>query len=96
VPSRRDVDRPVLIGFAAETHDVLAHARQKLDRKNVDLIVANDVSAPGAGFDADTNLATLVSRDRTEEVALQSKSGVASRILDHVETLLAADVTRSR
>ena len=96
LPSRRANDRPVLIGFAAETHDVVAHARQKLERKNADLIVANDVSVAGVGFDGDTNAVTLVSRDGAEEVPLQSKSGVASRILDRAEALLTRDVTRSR
>ena len=96
LPSRRQGDSPVLIGFAAETHDVVAHARQKLERKAVDLIVANDVSQEGAGFDADTNAVTLVTRDGTEEVPLQSKSAVASRILDRVESLLTRDVSRVR
>ncbi|MBA3269015.1 MAG: bifunctional phosphopantothenoylcysteine decarboxylase/phosphopantothenate--cysteine ligase CoaBC, partial [Acidobacteria bacterium] len=87
LPSRRE-DRPVLIGFAAETHDVAAHARQKLDRKKVDLIVANDVSQPGVGFDSDTNAVTFVSREGVEDIALQTKSAVASRILDRVEMFL--------
>jgi phosphopantothenoylcysteine decarboxylase/phosphopantothenate--cysteine ligase len=94
--SRRQGDSPVLIGFAAETHDVVAHARQKLERKAVDLIVANDVLREGAGFDADTNAVTLVTRDGAEEVPLQSKSAVASRILDRVESLLTRDVSRVR
>jgi phosphopantothenoylcysteine decarboxylase/phosphopantothenate--cysteine ligase len=94
--SRRDSDRPVLVGFAAETHDVRSHARLKLERKNADVIVANDVSAPGAGFDGDTNAVTLVSGDGVEEVPLQSKAAVASRILDRVEALLTRNVSRSR
>ena len=52
LPSRREHDRPLLVGFAAETHDVVAHARQKLERKNVDLIVANDVSRQAWGSTA--------------------------------------------
>jgi phosphopantothenoylcysteine decarboxylase / phosphopantothenate---cysteine ligase len=96
LPSRRANDRPVLIGFAAETHDVVAHAKQKLERKNLDLIVANDVSAAGVGFDGDTNAVTLVSRDGVEDVPLRSKSDVASRILDRAEALLTRDVSRSR
>jgi phosphopantothenoylcysteine decarboxylase/phosphopantothenate--cysteine ligase len=88
--SRRDTSRPLLVGFAAETHDVVAHARQKLDRKAVDLVVANDVSQPGVGFDVATNAVTLVSRDGLEEVPLQQKTAVASRILDRVEALLSA------
>ena len=53
LPSRAAARRPMLIGFAAETHDLHAHAREKLDRKGIDLIVANDVSQPGVGFDGD-------------------------------------------
>jgi phosphopantothenoylcysteine decarboxylase / phosphopantothenate---cysteine ligase len=94
--TRRASGRPVLIGFAAETHDLLAHARQKLERKQVDLIVANDVATPGAGFDADTNAVTLVSHEGLEDVPLQSKSAVAARILDRVEGLLTRDVSRAR
>ena len=77
--SRREAGRPVLVGFAAETHDVVAHAKDKLERKGVDLIVANDVSRPGVGFDGDTNAVTLVTSDGVEEVPLQSKSGIASQ-----------------
>jgi phosphopantothenoylcysteine decarboxylase / phosphopantothenate---cysteine ligase len=97
--SRRSAGTPLLVGFAAESHDVVTHARQKLERKNVDLIVANDISAPGAGFDASTNAVTLVTRDGLEEVPLQQKTAVAARILDRVEAMLAsrnADVARSR
>ena len=60
LPSRRD-GRPVLVGFAAETHDVIDHARGKLRRRGADLIVANDVSRPDAGFEVDTNAVTIVS-----------------------------------
>ncbi len=97
--SRRSTGTPLLVGFAAESHDVVSHARQKLERKNVDLIVANDISAPGAGFDVDTNAVTLVSRDGNEDIPLQQKTAVASRILDRVEAMItarSADVTRSR
>jgi phosphopantothenoylcysteine decarboxylase/phosphopantothenate--cysteine ligase len=87
LPGRIDAARPILVGFAAETHDVLAHAQGKLERKGVDLIVANDVSHPGAGFDADTNAVTLVTAEGIEDVPLQSKSAVASRILDRIETI---------
>jgi phosphopantothenoylcysteine decarboxylase/phosphopantothenate--cysteine ligase len=96
MPSRRTAERPVLVGFAAETHDVIARAKQKLERKSVDLIVANDVSRAGVGFDVDTNAVTLVTRDSADEVPLQSKSAVASRILDRVESLLTRDVSRVR
>ena len=94
--SRRNGARRVLVGFAAETHDVVAHARQKLERKVVDLIVANDVSRPGVGFDGDTNAVALVTTDGVEDVPLQSKTAVAARILDRVESLLTHDVSRAR
>jgi phosphopantothenoylcysteine decarboxylase/phosphopantothenate--cysteine ligase len=87
LPSRREAGRPVLVGFAAETHDLIAHAQGKLARKNVDLIVANDVSRPGVGFEGDTNAVTLVTAEGVEEVPLQSKSAVAGRILDRIETI---------
>jgi phosphopantothenoylcysteine decarboxylase/phosphopantothenate--cysteine ligase len=88
LPSRA-AGRPVLVGFAAETHDVVAHAREKLVRKRVDLIVANDVARADAGFEVETNAVTLVSAHATDEVGLQSKEGVAGRILDRVEPLLS-------
>ncbi len=87
LPSRRDAKRPLLVGFAAETHDVVAHARGKLERKSVDLIVANDVSRAGAGFDADSNAVTLITPNGAEELPLQSKTAIASHILDRIETI---------
>ena len=79
---------PVLVGFAAETQDVVARAREKRARKKIDLIVANDVSQPGQGFDADTNAVTIVSDGGDEQVPLQSKARIAGVILDRVEQLL--------
>ncbi len=73
-----------LVGFAAETTDVVAHATAKLARKNADLVVANDVSAPGAGFEHDTNAVTLVSASATTNLALMDKRAVARAILDAV------------
>lgn len=83
--------RQVMVGFAAETQDMVDHARQKLERKHLDLIVANDVSAPDAGFAVDTNRVTLIPRVGDIEVLpLLSKDEVADRILDRVAALLAA------
>jgi phosphopantothenoylcysteine decarboxylase/phosphopantothenate--cysteine ligase len=82
--------RPMLIGFAAETSDVVERARAKRTRKKLDMIVANDVSAADRGFDATTNEVTLISQEGEEVVPLQSKERVAARILDRVETLLSA------
>lgn len=82
--------RRILVGFAAETHDLVANARKKLQRKNLDLMVANDVSQPGAGFDADTNVVKILdTKGGVDELALQSKGSVADRILDRVVALLA-------
>lgn len=85
---------PVLVGFAAETEQVVARARAKREHKQVDLIVANDVSRGDAGFDVETNAVTLVGATLTEELPLQSKSRVAEAILDRVEPLLAARAVR--
>jgi len=80
----------ILVGFAAETDHVAENARKKLSAKNADLIVANDVSAEGAGFDLETNVVTLFSRDN-RELALprMTKREVAQRILDEVLRLRA-------
>jgi len=73
----------VLVGFAAETENLLANARRKLEEKNVDLLVANDVTRPGAGFGADTNLVKLIYRDgRVVDLPLMKKTELAHRILD--------------
>ena len=80
--------RPVLVGFAAETQDAVARGRRKLEAKQVDLVVANDVTQPGAGFEHETNAVTLVSREGDVAVPLQAKTGVAERILDRVVALL--------
>ena len=87
MPSRQE-RRPILIGFAAETRDVVAYARGKLTDKGADLIVANDVSRADAGFDVATNAVTLVDAGGVEEVPLQAKTAVAAKILDRVEQLL--------
>ena len=76
-----------LVGFAAETEKVTEHAMAKLEKKHLDLIVANDVTAAGAGFNVDTNIATLITKDGLEERPLQSKRALADDILDKVLTL---------
>jgi phosphopantothenoylcysteine decarboxylase/phosphopantothenate--cysteine ligase len=86
---------PLLVGFAAETEDVVARAAEKLRRKHLDLIVANDVSRGDAGFDVTTNAVTIVSADETEPIPLQPKARIAAIVLDRVERLLAADVAAS-
>ena len=89
MPSRAS-GTPVLVGFAAETGDAVAKARAKRAKKDVDLIVANDVSQPGVGFDTDTNAVTLVSAAFERAVPLQSKDRVAAAILDRIEELMHA------
>lgn len=81
----------LVIGFAAETDNVLANAREKLKTKNLDAIVANDVTQTGAGFDTPTNEVTILSRDRKApiHVPLIAKTNVASIILDEVVRLRA-------
>lgn len=87
---RAGAARPMLVGFAAQTGDPLPAARRKLTAKRADLIAANDVSAEGSGFDVDTNQVTFVSHDDVEALPMMSKSGVASRLLDRVERVLAS------
>ncbi len=78
----------VLVGFAAETRDLVANARRKLQAKGVHVMVANDVTAEGAGFDVDTNIVTLIDRSgRVERLAKMSKDAVATAILDRVVEL---------
>ncbi|MBM3215807.1 bifunctional phosphopantothenoylcysteine decarboxylase/phosphopantothenate--cysteine ligase CoaBC [Candidatus Poribacteria bacterium] len=81
----------VLVGFAAETNDGIANATRKLREKNLDLIVLNDVTQPGAGFDADTNIVTFIDGEsEPKSLPMLPKSQVAHRILDAVARLLEA------
>jgi phosphopantothenoylcysteine decarboxylase/phosphopantothenate--cysteine ligase len=81
----------MIVGFAAETDNVAGHARAKLESKHADLIVANDVTAEGAGFDHDTNIVTLYSRDGSEQAfPRMPKIDAARRILDRVLELRRA------
>lgn len=79
----------VIVGFALETNDALASGRAKLAAKDLDLIVVNDATEPGAGFGVDTNRVTLLARDGSEDrLSLMPKTEVADAILDRVETLI--------
>ncbi len=81
--------KQVLIGFAAETNNVAEYARKKLETKNVDMIVANNVKIEGAGFGTDTNIVTLYKRDGTvSELPIMSKTAVAVKIMEEVTALL--------
>ena len=83
----------LVIGFAAETENILTNAREKLRKKNLDAVVANDVSREGVGFDTVTNEVTIISRDRKApiHVPIMPKTNVANIILDEVVRLRARD-----
>jgi phosphopantothenoylcysteine decarboxylase/phosphopantothenate--cysteine ligase len=84
---RRKRPDQVVVGFAAETNDVLENARAKLYRKAADLFVANDISMDGAGFGVDTNIVTLIDREREVDLPRMSKREVADLVLDRVVEL---------
>jgi phosphopantothenoylcysteine decarboxylase/phosphopantothenate--cysteine ligase len=86
---------PVLVGFAAETQDVIQNARDKLKRKRCDLVVANAVGRPGSGFGSDRNRVTMVGRTELAEIE-GSKEAVAEAILDWVIPILDARRPRAR
>lgn len=88
LPSRASSGTPILVGFAAETGDAVAKGRDKRARKDVDLIVANDVSRADAGFDVETNVVTIIGAEGEHPVPVQSKARVAAVILDRVEELV--------
>ncbi len=78
----------ILVAFAAETEDLIENAKGKLERKNADMVVANDVTRPGAGFAGDTNIVTLITRTDVKSLPILSKNDVARAILDKVADLL--------
>jgi phosphopantothenoylcysteine decarboxylase/phosphopantothenate--cysteine ligase len=86
---RADRPAPVLVGFAAETSDVIGYASRKREAKRVDLIVANDVGQPGAGFEVDTNIASFVTADGVESFPLEAKTALAARIVAFIARRLA-------
>ena len=89
-----DAGGRVLVGFAAESGDPVARAREKLARKRADMIVANDISRPDRGFDAETNAVTIVTADGTEPVPLGPKAQIAAAVLDRAETFLSRTAPR--
>ncbi len=79
----------IKVGFAAETEDLIENARHKLQKKQLDMIAANDITLPDSGFAVDTNRVTLIDRDgKVESLPLMTKREVADRILDRVVELL--------
>ena len=88
-PGARKHPGQTLVGFAAETNNVIENAQGKLKRKSLDLIVANDVTRAGAGFDVDTNIVTLIDGEGMKELPMMTKREVADGILDRVAELRA-------
>lgn len=80
--------KQIICGFSMETENMLENSRQKLVKKNVDMICANNLKVPGAGFGVDTNVMTLITKDSILELPLQSKESVANTILDQAIDLL--------
>ena len=82
--SRNRHDGLIVVGFAAETNDVVGYARLKMEKKGLDLVVANDITQEGAGFNVDTNIATIITRDTEESLPLMSKRALADVVLDNI------------
>ncbi|WP_372741411.1 bifunctional phosphopantothenoylcysteine decarboxylase/phosphopantothenate--cysteine ligase CoaBC [Neptunomonas sp.] len=80
-------DKPFTIGFAAETRDVISYARGKLDRKNLDMIIANDVSQAGIGFNSDENAVTLVTHTTQIDIPQTSKRQLATQLIEQISLL---------
>jgi len=74
----------VLVGFSMETENLIENSKKKLEKKNLDLIVCNNLKVEGAGFGHDTNVVTLISKDEIEELPLLSKSQVAESLLNKI------------
>ncbi len=85
--SKRRKDGQIVVGFAAETNDVVTYARIKMGKKNLDMVVANDVSQNGAGFNSDTNIATVITKSGSVDLPLMPKREMADRILDEIVKL---------
>ncbi len=84
----------ILVGFAAETHDLIAHASAKIQKKNLDLIVANNVKMAGAGFGTDTNIVTLIHKDgELEQLPMMTKQEVAKSVFDRISELIILQST---
>ena len=94
--ARGESSKPFLVGFAAETESLIESASEKLRSKRVDMVVANDVTQAGAGFDVDTNVATLVTRDNIEPVTKRPKRDLARVILDRIESSIQDQLAASR
>ncbi len=87
-------ERQILCGFAMETEHMAEHAREKLERKNLDLIAANNVKVAGAGFGTDTNVVTLISAQGAQELELMSKEDVAVKLTDELLKIRAERISK--
>ena len=83
-------DRPLTVGFAAETENLEHYATQKLHKKNLDLVIANDVSDTAIGFNSDHNRVLLVQADGSKELPIMNKNLLASKLIEHIAALLSA------
>lgn len=91
---KRKKSNQILVGFAAETHDLIAHASAKIQKKNLDLIVANNVKMAGAGFGTDTNIVTLIHKDgELEQLPMMTKQEVAKSVFDRISELIILQST---
>lgn len=82
-------DGQILCGFSMETQNMLKNSRAKLEKKNIDMIVANNLKVAGAGFGTDTNVVTIISRDKTEELEMMGKDEVAHQLLNRILARMA-------
>lgn len=82
--SKRRKEGQLVVGFAAETNNVVDYARSKMEKKGLDLVIANDITKKGAGFDTDTNIATIVTHGETTDLPLMPKRELADKILDEI------------
>ncbi len=87
--SKNRTNGMLVVGFAAETNDVLGYGRSKMEKKGLDLVVANDITKKGAGFNTDTNIATMITKSGEIELPLMPKREMADRILDEIVKLRA-------
>jgi phosphopantothenoylcysteine decarboxylase/phosphopantothenate--cysteine ligase len=82
--SKTRPDGLLVVGFAAETNDVVGYARSKMQKKGLDLVVANDITKEGAGFNTDTNIATIITQNAQTDLSLMPKRELADKLLDEI------------
>ena len=87
--------RPFTVGFAAETESLIAHAKDKLERKNLDMIIANDVTAEGIGFNADRNAVTVIESHATEHYSVRGKNQLARALIARIAERLGSSLQQS-